>query len=162
MKSITASISEGKKLQVDGGTKINLSVMAYKGSDIYGMINGQKVPMKESEGKTNEDEDDANSSYVRYKGTYTVPQGIIGQEQNLGNIKIYGSNSGYSMEVMGASVIVNAEPEPVIEHQAQMFDANSVGTGEVIGTLKSIYKESDIVQPPQQKNERKNCIERCI
>ncbi len=145
MKSITASISEGKKLQVDGGTKINLSVMAYKGSDIYGMINGQKVPMKESEGKTNEDEDDANSSYVRYKGTYTVPQGIIGQEQNLGNIKIYGSNSGYSMEVMGASVIVNAEPEPVIEHQAQMFDANSVGTGEVIGTLKSIYKESDSV-----------------
>ncbi|MBQ8724828.1 MAG: N-acetylmuramoyl-L-alanine amidase, partial [Oscillospiraceae bacterium] len=146
MKSISASISEGKTLQVDGGTKINLSVMAYKGSDIYAMINGQKVTMKESDGKTNEDEDDANSSYVRYKGTYTVPDGIIGQEQNLGTIKIYGSNSGYNMEVLGAAVIINAEPEPVIEHKAEMFDANSVGTGEVIGTLESIYKETDSVK----------------
>lgn len=146
MKSISASISEGKTLQVDGGTKINLSVMAYKGSDIYAMINGQKVTMKESDGKTNEDEDDANSSYVRYKGTYTVPDGIIGQEQNLGTIKIYGSNSGYNMEVLGAAVIINAEPEPVIEHKVEMFDANSVGTGEVIGTLESIYKETDSVK----------------
>ncbi len=144
MKSITKSISEGKTLQVDGGTKINLSVKAYKGSKIYGMVNGQKVPMKETE-KTNEDEDDANSYYVRYKGTYTVPDGIIGQEQNLGTIKIYGSNSGYSMEVIGATVIVNAKPQPVIKHEAEMSDANSVGTGEVIGTLESIYKESDSV-----------------
>ncbi|MBQ7834458.1 MAG: N-acetylmuramoyl-L-alanine amidase, partial [Ruminiclostridium sp.] len=144
MKSITKSISEGKTLQVDGGTKINLSVKAYKGSEIYGMVNGQKVPMKETE-KTNEDEDDANSYYVRYKGTYTVPDGIIGQEQNLGTIKIYGSNSGYSMEVIGATVIVNAKPQPVIKHEAEMSDANSVGTGEVIGTLESIYKESDSV-----------------
>ena len=146
MKSISASISEGKTLQVDGGTKINLSVKAYKGSDIYAMINGQKVTLTESEGKTNEDEDDANSSYVRYKGTYTVPDGIIGQEQNLGTIKIYGSNSGYSMEVLGAAVIINAEPEPVVEHKAEMFDANSVGTGEVIGTLESIYKETDSIK----------------
>ena len=144
MKSITKSISEGKTLQVDGGTKINLSVKAYKGSEIYGMINGQKVPMKETE-KTNEDEDDANSYYVRFKGTYTVPDGIIGQEQNLGTIKIYGSNSGYSMEVIGATVIINAKPQPVIKHEAEMSDANSVGTGEVIGTLESIYKESDSV-----------------
>ena len=145
MKSITASISEGKTLQVDGGTKINLSVKAYKGSEIYGLVNGTTVPMKEVEGKTNEDEDDVNSSYVRYKGTYTVPDGIIGQEQELGTIKIYGSNSGYSMEVIGASVIVNAKPQPVIKHDAEMSDANSVGTGEVIGTIESLYKESDSV-----------------
>lgn len=145
MKSITASISEGKVLQVDGGTKINLSVKAYKGSDIYAMVNGQKVTMSEGESKTNEDEDDVNSSYVRFKGTYTVPDGIIGQEQELGTIKIYGSNSGYSMEVIGASVIVNAKPQPVVKLEAEMSDANSVGTGEVIGTLESLYKESDAV-----------------
>lgn len=145
MKSITSSISEGKTLKVDGGTKITLSVKAYKGSEIYGIVNGTTVPMKETEGKTNEDEDDANSSYVRFKGTYTVPDGIIGQEQDLGSIKIYGSNSGYNMEVIGANVIVNAKPQPVIQHQAEMTDANSVGTGEIIGTLESIYKESDNV-----------------
>ncbi len=145
MKSITASISEGKTLQVDGGTKITLSVKAYKGSEIYGIVNGTTVPMSEVEGKTNEDEDDVNSSYVRYKGTYTVPEGIVEQEQNLGTIKIYGSNSGYSMEVIGATVIVNAKPKPVIKHEAEMNDANSVGTGEVIGALESLYKESDSV-----------------
>lgn len=146
MKSITASISEGKTLQVDGGTKINLSVKAYKGSNIYGIVNGETVPMKEGDGKANEDEDDTNSSYVQYKGTYVVPDGIIGQEQNLGTLKIYGSNSGYSMEVIGATVIVNAKPEPVIKHEAEMTDANSVGTGEVIGTLESVYKESDSIK----------------
>ena len=145
MKTIATAISEGKTLQVDGGTKINLMVRAYKGSEIYGTINGQKIVMTESENKSNEDEDDVNSSYVKYTGTYTVPDGIIGQEQNLGNIKISGSNSGYSMEVIGATIIVNAKPQPVIKHEAEMSDANSVGTGEVIGTLESLYKESDSV-----------------
>lgn len=146
MKTIAAAISEGKKLQVDGGTKINLMVRAYKGSEVYGTINGQKIVMTESENKSNEDEDDVNSSYVKYTGTYTVPEGIIGQEQNLGTIKINGSNSGYSMEVIGASITVNAKPQPVIKHEAEMSDANSVGTGEVIGTLESLYKESDSVK----------------
>ncbi len=145
MKSITASISEGKTLKVDGGTKITLSVKAYRGSEIYGVVNGTTVPMKEVEGKTNEDEDDANSYYVRYKGTYTAPEGIIEQEQDLGTIKIFGANSGYNMEVIGANVIVNAKPRPVVQYEAEMSDANSVGTGEVIGTLESIYKESDSV-----------------
>ncbi len=145
MKSISKSISEGKTLRVDGGTKIKLTVTAYKGSEVYGTVNGTKVTMKEAE--VYEDDDDVNSSYVRYTGTYTAPEGIISQEQNLGAIKIFGSNSGYSAEVIGAKVIVNAEPEPPAQQeQAVIKDASSVGTGEVIGTLGSLYKATDALK----------------
>ncbi len=144
MKTINSAISEGKSLFVEGGTKIKLSVTAYEGSEIYGVVNGTTVPMSPTETKT--DDEDVNSSYVRYTGTYTVPDGIIGQEQALGTIKIYGSNSGYSMEVLGASVTVNALPEPVVEKEAEMLDANSVGSGEVIGTLESVYSAADSVK----------------
>lgn len=144
MKTISSSISEGKSLRVEGGTKIKLSVTAYKGSNVYGIVNGQTVPM--SEAKTKTDDEDVNSSYVRYTGSFTAPAGIIGQEQNLGTIKIYGSNSGYKMEVPGASVTVNALPEPVIEKKAELLDANSVGSGEVIGTLESVYGTSETVK----------------
>lgn len=145
MKSINKSISEGKTLRVDGGTKIKLTVTAYKGSKVYGTVNGTTVTMKEAE--VYEDDDDVNSSYVRYTGTYTAPDGIIGQEQNLGTIKIFGSNSGYNAEVIGAKIIINAEPEPPAQQvQAVIKDASSVGTGEVIGTLGSPYKASDAVK----------------
>lgn len=144
MKTISSSISEGKTLRVEGGTKVNLSVTAYKGSKVYGVVNGQTVPMTESELKT--DDEDVNSSYVRYTGTYTAPEGIIGQEQNLGTIKICGSNSGYDKEVIGASIIVNALPEPIVEKKAELLDANSVGSGEVIGTLESVYGFSESVK----------------
>lgn len=144
MQTIATAISEGKTLRVDGGTKINLSVTAYKGSEIYGVVNGTTVKMNEQEGKT--DDEDYNSSYVRYTGSYTVPKGIVGEEQNLGSIKICGENSGFSMEVIGAKVIVNAEPEPVVKKEAEMTDANSAGSGEIIGTLESIYKSTDSVK----------------
>ena len=144
MTGISKSISEGKTLYVDGGTKIKLSVTAYKGSTVYGTVNGQKVTMTEA--TVTGDEDDVNSSYVRYTGTYTAPKGIVGQEQSLGAIHIYGSNSGFSAEVIGAKVVVNAEPEPVVEQESVMLDSSSVGSGEIIGTLESRYKSTDSVK----------------
>ena len=144
MSGISKSISEGKTLYVDGGTKIKLSVTAYKGSTVYGTVNGQTVPMTEA--TVTGDEDDVNSSYVRYTGTYTAPEGLVGQEQSLGAIHIYGSNSGFSAEVIGAKVVVNAEPEPVVEQESVMLDSSSVGSGEIIGTLESRYKATDSVK----------------
>lgn len=145
MKSISKAISDGKTLRVEGGTKIKLTATAYRGSKVYGIVNGTTVSMTES--TVYDDEDDVNSSYVRYTGTYTAPEGLIGQEQNLGAIKIYGSNSGYNAEVIGASVIINAKPEPPKQQeQAVISDASSVGTGEVIGTLGSPHKASEALK----------------
>ena len=145
MKTISKAISDGKTLRIEGGTKIKLSVTAYRGSKVYGVVNGTTVSMSES--SVYDDEDDVNSSYVRYTGTYTAPNGLVGQEQNLGTIKIYGSNSGYNAEVIGASVIVNAKPEPPKQQEeAVISDASSVGSGEIIGTLGSPHKASEALK----------------
>lgn len=132
LKSIGSAIADGKTLKVDGGTKIKLSARAYKGASVYGTVNGTTVTMTESEST---DEDELNSSYVRYTGTYTVPEGKVGETRDLGSIKIYASYGGYSMGASGAKVTVNAKPEPVKKTEVVMADAADVGSGEVLATL---------------------------
>ncbi len=145
LKEIGAAIADGKSLSVDGGTKIKLIAKAYKGSTVYGTIYGTTVPMSESTAAA--DEEDTNSSYVKYVGTYTVPNGIIGQTQQLGKIHIYGSYAGYSMETVGASVTVNAEPEPVKQVEAVIVsDGSTAGSGEVIATLDTTHESSEKVK----------------
>ena len=145
LKGIGTAISEGKSLTVDGGTKITLTARAYKGATVYGTVNGTTVGMKETTDTA--DEDEVNSSYARYTGTYTVPAGIIGQKQELGKIHIFASYSGYSMEAVGAAVIVNAEPEPVKKEEAVIVtDAESSGSGEVFATLASTRSSSETVK----------------
>ena len=145
LKGIGTAISEGKSLTVDGGTKITLTARAYKGATVYGTVNGTTVGMKETTDTA--DEDEVNSSYARYTGTYTVPAGIIGQKQELGKIHIFASYSGYSMEAVGASVTVNAEPEPVKKEEAVIVtDAESSGSGEVFATLASTRSSSETVK----------------
>ncbi len=145
LKGIGTAISEGKSLTVDGGTKITLTARAYKGATVYGTVNGTTVGMKETTDTA--DEDEVNSSYARYTGTYTVPAGIIGQKQELGKIHIFASYSGYSMEAVGASVTVNAEPEPVKKEEAVIVnDAEDPGSGEVFATLASTRSSSETVK----------------
>ena len=108
---VASAIGYGKKLTVEGGTKIQLMAWAYKGSKVYAVVNGVKVAMSESDGRT--DEDDANSSYVRYIGSYIVPQGIVGKRQELGTIRIKGSYNGYEAEAICAELSVSALPQPV-------------------------------------------------
>jgi len=144
LKSIGATISEGKSLTVDGGTKITLTARAYKGADVYGTINGVTVPMTAAEST---DEEEINSTYTRYTGTYTAPEGIVGQAQPLGAIKIYASYAGYSMEAAGASVTVNAKPEPPKQAEAVMAaDAADVGSGEVLATLGASHAAGETVK----------------
>ncbi|MCR4779675.1 MAG: N-acetylmuramoyl-L-alanine amidase [Ruminiclostridium sp.] len=144
LREIGAAISEDKTLSVDGGTRITLTARAYKGAAVYASVNGSTVNMSETEGTA--DEDDVNSSYRRFTGYYTVPKGIVGQIQELGRIKIFASYSGYSMEAVGASVRVNAEPEPVQHNEAVITeDESSAGSGEVIGTLEAPHSSEDAV-----------------
>ncbi len=144
LKSIGAAISEGKSLTVDGGTKITLTARAYKGASVYGTINGTTVSMKELEST---DEDEANSTYARYTGTYTVPDGVIGQVTPLGKITISASYSGYKMEAVGASVTVNAKPEPVKQAEVVLTaDASDAGSGEVLAKLETTHTSGEQVK----------------
>lgn len=145
LREIGAAIGEDKSLSVDGGTRITLTARAYKGASVYATVNGSTVTMSEAEGTA--DEDDVNSSYRRFTGVYTVPEGIIGETQALGRIKIYASYAGYSMEALGASVTVNAKPQPVQHTEAVIVaDESSAGSGEVIATLETPHSADETMK----------------
>lgn len=144
LKEIGSAIAEGKSLSVDGGTKITLTARAYKGASVSATLYGSTVTLTESTGS---DEDDINSSYRKFTGTYTVPEGIVGQAQALGKIKIYASYAGYSMEAVGASVTVNAKPEPVKQTEAVIVaDAATAGSGELVATLEAPRSSAETVK----------------
>ncbi|MCM1054859.1 MAG: N-acetylmuramoyl-L-alanine amidase [Bacteroides sp.] len=142
--ALDESIEEGKSLSVNGGTKIEISCTAYKGSTVTATLNGKTVSLSESEGKQ---DSDINSYYTRFTGSYTVPEGIISQEQELGSISVTATHSGYSGTLYGASVKVIALPEPPkVDINVDMGDQSSAGSGEVVGTIDPIRTEDETVQ----------------
>ena len=144
LTALDESIEDGKSLSVNGGTKIEISCTAYKGSTVTATLNGKTVSLKESEGQQ---DSDINSYYTRFTGTYTVPEGIIAKEQDLGTISVTATNSGYSGTLYGASVKVIALPEPPkVDINVDMADQSSAGSGEVVGTIDPIRTESETVQ----------------
>lgn len=144
LDSLDESIEDGKSLSVNGGTKIEISCNAYKGATVTAELNGKTISLTESEG--NQDSD-INSAYTRFTGTYTVPEGIISQEQDLGTIFVQASYSGYTNSLYGASVKVLALPEPPkVDINVDMGDQSSAGSGEVVGTIDPIRTEDETVQ----------------
>lgn len=142
---VMPSVESYADLRVEGGTTISLVVTAYSGSDVYATINGDTVQLSEmgsSEGYV-----EASGSYSRYVGYYTVPEGIIGQDQYLGEIYYYAYYSIYNKTLSGGTVTVVAKPEPPKTDIKVDFipDQSSLGTGEVVGRIDPIYTEDDEV-----------------
>ncbi|MDR2533149.1 MAG: N-acetylmuramoyl-L-alanine amidase [Oscillospiraceae bacterium] len=145
MREINSSIAEGKALRVDGGTAITLEAVAYRGAAVTATINGQTVQLREQTG-TLQDED-VNSAYTSFTGRYTVPDGIIGVEQPLGRISVNASYMGYTRNIPGATVTVNAKPAPPppVNLNPIMFDERELGDGEIVGTLGAVRERNEQV-----------------
>lgn len=150
LKSLDDSIADGKSLSVEGETKLEIACLAYKGATVTATLNGKTITLNESEGQQ---DSDINSSYTIFKGTYTVPAGIISKEQNLGNIKVTASYAGYTQSLFGASVKVLALPEPPKDINSSLGDQNSAGSGEVVGTMDAVHTESESVQYVRVNND---------
>lgn len=145
LKSVGTSIYEGKTIRVDGGNTVSILCTAYKGSYVTATVNGTTIKLKEN---ARSEDADLNSSYASFTGKYTVPEGIIGEEQYLGKIELYAEYSGYSRTYIGAQVIVNEIEPPVddavIEEEIPE-DQSSFGTGEVIGKISpSIDDDTEV------------------
>lgn len=145
LKSIGSSIVEGKTVRVDGGNTISLLAVAYKGSTVTATVNGTTVKLYEN---SRSEDTDLNSSYASFTGKYVVPDGIVGEEQYLGNIEVYAEYAGYSRTYIGADVVVNAVKPP--ENNAQIEeeipeDQSSFGTGEVVGKITAGVSEDEEV-----------------
>ena len=142
---VITSVESFADLRVEGGTTISLVVTAYSGSDVSATVNGTTVQL--SEMGTSEGYVDASGSYSRYVGYYTVPEGIIGQDQYLGEIDYYAAYGVYSESMYGGTVTVAAKPEPPKTDIKVDFipDQSSLGTGEIVGRIDPIYTEDDKV-----------------
>ena len=143
LRELDSSIEEGKTLSVNGGTRLTISASAYKGATVTATINGQAITLKESESIQDED---INSSYATFTAQYQVPDGIIGQEQQLGNITVTADYLGYVRTLYGASVTVLALPEPPkVEIDSEMYDQDSAGSGEIVGVIDPVYTDTEDV-----------------
>lgn len=142
---VLKSIENTGNVSVEGGTQISLVAVAYSGSSVSASINGQIIQLKE---KSSSEQIDSNGTYSQFVGYYTVADGIIGQEQNLGKISFYAVYKGYDEYMTGGSVTILAKPEPPKEDiKAELLpDQSAVGTGEVVGTIDPVVNNDTLVQ----------------
>ncbi len=141
---VLKTIGTTTNIKVEGGTRITLQAVAYTGSKVSASINGKNVPL---EAKPNSEIIDVNGSYSEYVGYYTTPEGIIGQEQALGNISYFANYMGSVKNLVGGSVTVEAKPVPETpDIEVNIKDQTSAGTGEVVGTIAPIKTENDFVK----------------
>lgn len=153
LKSVGSSVSEGKTLSVDGGTSVSILAVAYKGSYATATLGGTTIELTEN---AKSDAVDINSSYAAFTGKITVPEGIVDEEQYLGNIEISASYAGYSRTYIGAEVTVNAVklPEKNVEIIDEIpADQSSFGDSEVVGKLSpAISEDTDVTYVKLNKN----------
>lgn len=141
---VLRSIGQTKDILVEGGSRVTLEAVAYSGSKVSAVIAGQTITLKEK--STASEELDANSDYARFVGYYRVPEGIIGQQQQLGSTTYYAAYKGYEEYMTGGSITIDAEPEPPKDiDKGQFVDEASVGTGEVVGKMSPVVTDSEYV-----------------
>lgn len=142
---VLQSIEQVNDIVVEGGTRLSLVAVAYSGSKVTATIGGKTIKLKEKEGSA--EELDANGSYAKFVGYYTVGDEIVGQEQYLGTVSYYASYCGIEEYMTGGSVTIEAAPEPPKNISAEINpDQSSVGSGEVVGTIDPIISSSETVQ----------------
>ena len=101
--------ADGTEMHIEGSSRIAADVVAYKGSTVKATLNGETITLTESEVRS--DDLDANTNYRHFTGYFTAPEGIVGEEQDLGKITFSGTYDEYSREsATGAHIIVNAVP----------------------------------------------------
>ena len=118
---VIKSHSPSADIKVDGGSSLVLSMVARKNSNVYAMLNGKRISMKQAGLESDEDgETNENSEFCKYTGEYTVPKGIIGKVHNLGNVTFYASYSNLNENRKGGAITINALPEPPPPDQGEI------------------------------------------
>lgn len=127
LKSVEPS---GSEMRIEEKSAVTLSAIAYKGSEVTAEINGKSVTLSPVEGQI--DEIDPNSNYTKYIGTYVAPEGIKGQDINLGNVNFYGTyhtkTGDFNESRTGCSIIVNALAEILNDYSGNLLEIKSDNT----------------------------------
>ncbi|MDR0197758.1 MAG: N-acetylmuramoyl-L-alanine amidase, partial [Oscillospiraceae bacterium] len=143
--SLDDSIAGGKTLSVEGGTRVTISAVAYKGAKVVATLNGQTISLKQQEAQL--DDRELSASYAMFTGRYKVPDGVTDRVQSLGKIGVTADFMGYTRSLVGAEIKVNAlpPPPPVTDINVNMYDQDSAGSGEVVGRIDPVRAGSEAV-----------------
>jgi len=122
--------SDGGEMRIEEQFAVTLSAIAYKGSDVTAVINGKTITLNPVEGQT--DEIDPNSNYTKYVGTYVAPEGVRGQDIDLGNVTFYGTyhtdTGDFNETRVGSHIIVNALAEILNDYSGNLLEIKSDNT----------------------------------
>ncbi|MCL2633701.1 MAG: N-acetylmuramoyl-L-alanine amidase [Oscillospiraceae bacterium] len=145
LHDIDASIANGKVLNVEGGTNVNITAIAYKGANVTATLNGQTIKLTEQDASL--DNPDLRASYALFSGWIKVPDGIIEQVQDLGTVSVTAQFQNNTRNMIGATVRVNALPKPPPPPEVvKLFDQANAGDGEVVGIIDPIRNSDEAVR----------------
>ncbi|MGL4773962.1 MAG: N-acetylmuramoyl-L-alanine amidase [Clostridium sp.] len=104
---IINSISPAKVLKIEEGKKIIVTAKLYSGAKAYGIINGEKIELKQIQSE--EFIGARETSYAEFSGEFIAPN--VSKESNLGKIKIVAEYDGKTQEEFGGEVIITSKKE---------------------------------------------------
>lgn len=144
---VLKSATELGDITVEGGTTLAFSAIAYSGSKVYASVGSQTIELTE---KDRTEIIDANGSYAEFVGSYTVGAGKIGKKQDLGSVSYYAVYSGIDETMYAGNVTIAALPELIDKDFDVVIipdkEQESLGTGEVVGTMNPLYGEDKYVK----------------
>lgn len=143
---VLKSVYDCGNITVEGGTRLSFTATAYSGASVYASIGGETIELSE---KGSSELVDTNGYYSEFVGYYTVGEGIIEQEQYLGDISYYAYFKGSEESAWGGSVTIAAKPKPPEKPIESVVipdnEQQSLGTGEVVGTIDPIRTSEENV-----------------
>lgn len=101
---VLKDISPMGKTTVEGGMKVNVFANAYPDAKVTAKLGGQSVTLARVEAGEDVEDDEQNSSYVRYYGTFQTSKTDV--DKNLGQIVVTATSNGVSKTIEGASVTI--------------------------------------------------------
>ena len=149
--TVLKSIEPATNMEVEGSSQLSINAVAYKGSYVTAKINGATIKLTETDATPDGYE---NTSYVKFVGSYTVPKGIIGKTQNLGNVVIYGSYQGkkgktFNENITGGAIIVNALPEVPNNADGSLIRVRNDNTYVYDYRTTNSYKSPNLARQPK-------------
>ncbi len=110
-QTLVSAVSPAEDMTVDGGSAFLIRATARKGSTVTAVINGTTVKLTATEDKV-DDSGNLPTDFQSFVGNYMLPEGIIGQEQALGAIKVTATYNGLTETMNGGKITVEALPVP--------------------------------------------------
>ena len=143
-QTLIETVSPATNMSVDGGNPFVISVVARKGSTVTATLDKTTVTLKPTDLKEDES-GNAPSEFQEYKGSFTLPNGSVGQTKALGAVTIKASYNGLSESKTGGKITVKALPVPTtvpnISVPAGTVIPSPVDDTKII-TIQSDYAES--------------------